>query len=101
MDFFRRIIELQRPYAGQKTFRISLQTKGTLIGLQDGEVGWAFEIEVGPFREGVACKRALAALPRTHKEDGGKRSEEGVKTIGTQSIDIFHALHFSLKSSKM
>ena len=70
------------------------------IGRQHGEVGGSFEIEVGPFREGVVRKRALAALPRTHKEDGGKRSQEGVKTIGTQSLDVFHALYFSIPGSK-
>jgi hypothetical protein len=71
------------------------------IGSQYGEIGWTFEIEVGPFRKGVARKRALAALPRSHKKDGGKRFEERVKTIGTQSIDIFHALQFSIEGSKM
>jgi len=56
---------------------------------------------VGPFREGVACKSALAALPWPHKEDSGKRSEEELKTIGTQSIDIFHTFQFSIKGSKI
>jgi hypothetical protein len=75
--------------------------KAFQIGRQHGEVGWTFEIEVGPFGEGVARKRALAALPRTHKENGWKRSEEGVKTIGIQSLDIFHTLQFSIKGSKL
>ena len=45
---------------------------------------------------------ALAALPRSdQKEDGRKRFEQGVKTIGGQSIDIFHTLQFSIKGSKM
>jgi len=74
--------------------------KAFQIGSQYGEIGWTFEIEVGPFREGVARKRALAALPRSHKKDGGKGFEEGVKTIGRQSIDIFHALQFSIAGSK-
>jgi hypothetical protein len=71
------------------------------IGSQHGEVRWTFEIEVGPFWEGMVRKRALAALPRPHKEDGGKRSEEGVKTIGAQSLNIFHTLQFSIKGSKL
>jgi hypothetical protein len=73
--------------------------KAFQIGRQHGEVGWTFEIEVGPFREGVERKRALAALPWTHKEDGWKRSQEGVKTIGTQSLDVFHVLHISIIGS--
>jgi hypothetical protein len=84
----------------RKRARVRVE-KAFQIGSQHGEVGWTFEIEVGPFREGVARKCALAALPRTHKKNGGKRSEEGVKTIGTQSIDIFHALQFSIKGSKL
>jgi hypothetical protein len=75
--------------------------KAFQIGCQHGEVGRTLEIEVSPFREGVASKRALAALPRPHKKDGGKRSEEGVKTIGMQSLDIFHTLQFSIKGSKL
>jgi len=43
----------------------------------------------------------LHALPRTQKKNGGKRSEEGVKTIVTQSIDIFHTLQFCRKGSKL
>jgi len=31
IDFFRRVVELQRPYAGQKTITNSLQTNGTLL----------------------------------------------------------------------
>lgn len=31
IDFFRRVIELQKPYAGQKTISNSLQTNGTLL----------------------------------------------------------------------
>jgi uncharacterized protein len=31
IDFFRRVIELQRPFAHQKTIRNSLQTNGTLL----------------------------------------------------------------------
>ena len=49
------------------------------------------EFKVGPFREGMARQSALAALPRPHKEDDGKKFEGELKTIGTQSIDIFHS----------
>ena len=66
-----------------------------------GRARRTFEIEVRPFRQGVAGKRALAALPRPHQEDGGKRPEEGVKTIGMQSLDIFHTLQFSTNGSKL
>jgi len=31
LDFFRRVIELQRPFAGRKTISNSLQTNGTLL----------------------------------------------------------------------
>jgi uncharacterized protein len=31
IDFFRRVIELQKPFAGQKTITNSLQTNGTLL----------------------------------------------------------------------
>ena len=75
--------------------------KSFQIVSQHGEVGWTFEIEAGPFWEGVARKRALAALARPHKENGRKRPEEKVKTIGAQSVDIFHTLQFGIKGSKM
>ncbi|HUL13338.1 MAG TPA: radical SAM protein, partial [Methylococcaceae bacterium] len=31
VDFFRRVVELQRPFAGRKTITNSLQTNGTLL----------------------------------------------------------------------
>jgi len=31
LDFFRRVIELQKPFSGQKTITNSLQTNGTLL----------------------------------------------------------------------
>ena len=31
MDFFKRVIELQKPFAGRKTITNSLQTNGTLL----------------------------------------------------------------------
>jgi hypothetical protein len=71
------------------------------IGSEHGKIGWTFQIEVGPFRKGMACKSALATLAWPHKEDSGKRSEEGLKTIGTQSIDISHNLQLSIKSSNL
>jgi hypothetical protein len=57
--------------------------KAFQVGRQQGEVRRTFEIDVGPFREDMARKRALAALPGSHQEDGGKRSQEGAKAIGT------------------
>jgi hypothetical protein len=69
------------------------------IGCEHGEIGWPFEIEVRPFREGVAGKRALAALSRPRKENGRKRPEKREKTTGRQSRDIFHTLQFSTRSS--
>jgi len=75
--------------------------KAFQIGSQHGEVGGAFEIEVSPVRECVARKRALAALPWPHEEHGGKRPEEEVKTVGIQSGDVSHTLHFSIQGSKL
>jgi hypothetical protein len=44
---------------------------------------------------------ALLGLDFFKRVNSWKRSEEGLKTIGTQSIDIFHALQFGIKSSKL
>jgi hypothetical protein len=75
--------------------------KAFQVGSQHGQVGRAFEIEVSPVRECVARKSALAALPRPSEEHGRERPEEGVKTVGIQSGDIPHTLHFSIQGSKM
>ncbi len=47
------------------------------IGSQLGEVGRPFKIKAGPVWERVACKSAFSALPRSHKEHGGKRPKKG------------------------
>jgi len=71
------------------------------IGVQRGEVGRAFEIEVCPARERVAGERALPALARAHEEHGRKRPEEEPKTIGLLPLDIFHTVQFCMLGSKI
>jgi hypothetical protein len=71
------------------------------IGVQRGEVGRAFEIEVSPARERVAGERALPALAWAHEEHGWKRPEEEPKTIGLLPLDIFHTVQFCMLDSKI
>jgi hypothetical protein len=50
---------------------------------------------VSPIRENVLRKGTLSALPGPDKKDGGERPEKEVKTLCTQSVDVFHALQIS------
>ncbi len=71
------------------------------IGSQQGEVGRPFKIKAGPVWERVACKSAFSALPRSHKEHGGKRPEKGVKTLSMLSGNVSHTLDFCIEGSKL
>jgi len=109
----------------KKTIKNSLQTNGMLIGLR-GDMRHVHTSEqfdpafchVAPWDDlntgrqtlPLLCRRdhpspaeseVLHALPQYGKEDGGKRSQEGVKTIGTQSLDVFHTLYIGIIGSKL
>jgi hypothetical protein len=74
-----------------KPARVRIQ-ESFQVRSKHSEVGRPFEIEVSPIRENVPRKGTLSALPGPNKKDGGERPEEEMKTIGTKSVDKFHAL---------
>jgi len=49
IDFFKRVIELQKPFARQKTIRNSLQTNGTLLTNE-----WCAFLKKNNFRVGIS-----------------------------------------------
>ena len=71
------------------------------IGVQRGEVGRAFEIEVCPARERVDGERALSALAWACEEHGRKRVEEEPKAIGLLPLEIFNTVRFCMLGSKI
>ena len=52
------------------------------IGSEHGQIGRAFEVEVSPIRQGMACEGALAALARADEQYGRERAKEKAETIG-------------------
>jgi uncharacterized protein len=73
LGFYRRVIELQGPYAGQKTIRNSLQTNGTLL---DDE--WCLFLKQHNFMVGLSLDGPREVHDRYRKDHQGKGSFEEV-----------------------
>ncbi len=73
LDFYRRVIELQAPYVGQKTIRNSLQTNSTLL---DDE--WCLFLKQHNFMVGLSLDGPKEVHNRYRKDRHGKGSFEEV-----------------------
>lgn len=73
LDFYRRVIEIQGPYSGQKTINNSLQTNGTLL---DDE--WCRFLKQHNFMVGLSLDGPREVHNRYRKDRHGKGSFEAV-----------------------
>lgn len=73
LDFYKRVVELQRPYAGQKEITNSLQTNGTLL---DDE--WCAFLKENNFLVGLSLDGPKEIHDRYRKDRGGKGSFDKV-----------------------
>ena len=68
LDFFRRVIGLQKPFKGQKTISISFQTNGTLLTDE-----WCLFLKKHDFMVGISLdgpREIHDRYRRDHKENG-------------------------------
>ncbi|HJV37146.1 anaerobic sulfatase maturase [Geomonas sp.] len=73
VDFFRRVVELQRPFIGRKTITNSLQTNGTLL---DDE--WCRFLKEHNFMVGISLDGPREIHDRYRHDRGGKGSFDAV-----------------------
>ena len=73
IDFFKRVIELQRPFAGRKTITNSLQTNGTLLDDQ-----WCRFLKQYNFMVGISLDGPREVHDRYRRDRCGKGSFDAV-----------------------
>jgi uncharacterized protein len=67
IDFFKRVIEIQKPFAGQKTITNSLQTNGTLLTDE-----WCFFLRKNRFMVGISLDGPKDIHNRYRRDRSGK-----------------------------
>ena len=72
-DFYRKVVELQRPYSSEKEITNSLQTNGTLL---DDE--WCAFLKENNFLVGISLDGPQEVHDRYRKDAGGKGSFDKV-----------------------
>jgi len=86
LDFFRRVVELQRSYARQKTIANSLQTNGTLL-----DDDWCRFLKQHNFMVGLSLDGPRAIHDRYRKDRRGHVSFEavmrGLKLLQKHGVD--------------
>jgi len=73
LDFFRRVVELQRPYAQVKTITNSLQTNGTLL-----DDAWCRFLKQHNFMVGISLDGPRAIHDRYRRDRQGRGSFDAV-----------------------
>jgi len=73
VDFFRRVVELQRPFAGRKIIRNSLQTNGTLLTDE-----WCRFLKRHHFMVGISLDGPKEIHDRYRRDCRGRGSFDGV-----------------------
>ena len=66
LDFFRRVVELQKPYAGRKTIRNAIQTNGTLL-----DAAWCRFLKKNNFMVGISLDGPQAIHDRYRRDRKG------------------------------
>ena len=86
LDFFQRIVNLQKPYAKQKTITNSLQTNGTLL-----DDAWCRFLKHYNFMVGISLDGPQEIHDRYRKDRQGKGSFEsvmrGLKLLQKHGVD--------------
>ena len=92
LDFFRRVVELQAPYAGAKTITNSLQTNGTLL---DDE--WCRFLKAHGFMVGLSLDGPREIHDRYRRDRQGQGSFEAVMR-GLQLLQK-HGVEYNVMAS--
>jgi uncharacterized protein len=86
IDFFRRVIELQKPFAGQKTITNSLQTNGTLLTDE-----WCQFLKKNNFMVGISLDgpREIHDRYRRDRKDNGSFDQvmRGLRLLQGHEVD--------------
>ena len=86
LEFFRRVVELQRPYARRKTIQNSLQTNGTLLTDE-----WAVFLKQHHFMVGISIDgpRAIHDRYRRDRQQNGSfdRAMRGLRLLQQHRVD--------------
>ena len=86
LDFYKRVVELQRPFVGQKEITNSLQTNGTLL---DDE--WCEFLKDNNFLVGLSLDGPKEIHDRYRRDAGGKGSYDrvmrGLKLLQKHGVD--------------
>jgi uncharacterized protein len=86
IDFFRRVIELQKPFAGQKTITNSLQTNGTLLTDE-----WCQFLKKNNFMVGISLDgpKDIHDRYRRDRKDNGSFDQvmRGVRLLQGHEVD--------------
>jgi len=73
LNFFKRVIELQKPFAGTKTITNSLQTNGTLLTDE-----WCAFLRRNKFMVGISIDGPKEIHDRYRRDRAGNRSRRSV-----------------------
>jgi len=73
VDFFRRVVELQRPFAGRKTITNSLQTNGTLL-----DDAWCRFLKQHNFMVGISLDGPREVHDRYRRDKAGNGTFDAV-----------------------
>lgn len=73
LDFYHRVVELQRPYSGQKTIRNSLQTNGTLLSDE-----WCKFLKHNRFMVGLSLDGPREVHDRYRRDSRGEGTFDSV-----------------------
>jgi uncharacterized protein len=86
LDFFRRAVELQRPFAGQKTISNALQTNGTLLTDE-----WCAFLKEHDFMVGISLDGPLKVHDRYRRDRAGKgtfdRALRGLRLLQKHRVE--------------
>jgi uncharacterized protein len=92
VDFFQRVVELQRPYAGRKTIANSLQTNGTLL---DDE--WCRFLKQHNFMVGISLDGPREIHDRYRRDRQGNGSFAAV--MGGLKLLQKHGVEYNVMAS--
>ncbi len=86
LDFFKKVVELQRPFTGRKEIKYSLQINGTLL---DDE--WCEFLKANNFLVGLSLDGPQAIHDRYRRDRGGKgsfyKAMKGLKLLQKHGVE--------------
>jgi uncharacterized protein len=92
LDFYKRVVELQRPYADQKEVTNSIQTNGTLL-----DDDWCEFLKENNFLVGLSLDGPQEIHDRYRKDKGGKGSFD--KVMRGMELLKKHGVEFNIMAT--